>query len=393
MADKHFAWNRACQVCGTLNLSVLYENQLAVIDGRDMSYSVTTCSHCGFHYANQLPKASSYQSYYRSLSKYDVTLSASSIPEIDNYRAEKVISFIQPYISLDKKIFDLGCGHGTLLNWFSVSGWSNIYGIDPAPNATEQATQLYGLSCITTGSLENAVSLNQLIEADLICLMGVLEHLPNLYDDLTLLLNSVKEDASILIEVPACERFTRGDFEPYGEFSLEHIQFFSASSLDRLMENFGFYPITSHILDLPPGTTDSLLSLYSRKQKTDNVIATDTALDEYMAESESKLQLGLSKIKSLVRQPVIIYGAGSHTARLLPYLDDCQVSQHIVGIVDGNTNLQGKQMGKWVIDVPEILINRCPDIPVLVSSYRSQNAINHVLSDIYPNPIITMYQL
>ena len=104
MADKHFARNRACQVCGTLNLSVLYENQLAVIDGRDMSYSVTTCSHCGFHYANQLPKASSYQSYYRSLSKYDVTLSASSIPEIDNYRAEKVISFIQPYISLDKKI-------------------------------------------------------------------------------------------------------------------------------------------------------------------------------------------------------------------------------------------------------------------------------------------------
>ena len=131
MADKHFAWNRACQVCGTLNLSVLYENQLAVIDG----------SHCGFHYANQLPKASSYQSYYRSLSKYDVTLSASSIPEIDNYRAEKVISFIQPYISLDKKVFDLGCGHGTLLNWFSMSGWSNIYGVDPAPNAADHSSR------------------------------------------------------------------------------------------------------------------------------------------------------------------------------------------------------------------------------------------------------------
>ena len=171
------------------------------------------------------------------------------------------------------------------------------------------------------------MSLNQLIEDDLSCLIGVLEHLPNLYDDLTLLLNSVKEDASILIEVPACERFTRGDFEPYGEFSLEHIQFFSASSLDRLMENFGFYPITSHILDLPPGTTDSLLSLYSRKQKTDNVIATDTALDEYMEESESKLQLGLSKIKSLVRQPVIIYGAGSNPARLLHYLDDLSLIQ------------------------------------------------------------------
>lgn len=392
MSEKSYAWVRPCQVCGTINSNVIYENHLTELDGKDMSYSVTTCINCGFHYANQLPEVSSYQRYYKSLSKYDISLSATAIAQIDKYRAERVVSFIQTSISKEKRILDLGCGYGILLNEFSVSGWSNLFGIDPAPNASEQAKQLFDLTCVSSGTLEGAASLSCLKQADLICMMGVLEHLPDLYNDLSLISGGVEADAKILIEVPASERFCRGDFEPFGEFSLEHIQFFSANSLNQLMAQFGFYPIKSTIVELPSGTTDSLLSLYSRVQTAVVDVSTNSSLLEYIVASDNKLSAGLINIEPFLQQPFIIYGAGSHTARLIPYLETNQLNQYIIGIVDSNANLQGKVIGNWTIRAPDELIARFPDTAILISSYRSQGPITDMLKALYPNPIITMYQ-
>jgi hypothetical protein len=60
------------------------------------------------------------------------------------------------------------------------------------------------------------------------------------------------------------------------------------------------------------------------------------------------------------------------------------------GIVDGNPNLAGKKMGRWTVK-PPASIHETPDIPVLVSSFRSQREIAASLRSKYPNPLVLLY--
>jgi SAM-dependent methyltransferase len=383
-------WYRPCQVCGEDNEGVVYRNELAEIDGQDMSYAVATCAHCGFHYAAYLPKPEQYQHYYQALSKYDVVLPASAVPAVDRYRAEQAVRFVSDVLQGNECIVDLGCGYGTLLNAFSQAGWQNLHGFDPAPNAHHQAKSIYGLEGVKTGTLAGTVESQCLQSADLVCLMGVLEHLPELRKDVQALCQQLGAESKLLLEVPASECFVCEDFEPFGEFSLEHIQFFSMSSLNQLMASLGWKPLKTMILELPTGTTDSLLCLYGQGEGDMKNAPSDTDLKPYLRDSSERLETALMKIRG-TQGPLIIFGAGSHTARLLPYLIQHGCSERVVAIVDNNDNLQGKKMGGWQISKPDTLLPRYPDATVLVSSYRSQQVIADALQQHYPNPILKIY--
>ncbi len=391
MRVEHPAWYRVCQVCGQHNDAVIYHNKLADIDGHDMSYDIAACEACGFHYAVKLPTPAEYQRYYQALSKYDVILPASAVPAVDKYRAEQAVEFVSEFLEREANIWDLGCGSGTLLNAFAEAGWIHLGGLDPAPNAPRQAKTIYGLDNVHSGTLEQTAALTQLNEPDLICLMGVLEHLPELRQDMEQVTAQLGKQTKILVEVPASERFMVDDYEPYGEFSLEHIQFFSRSSLNRLMASLGWQPLKTTILDLPRGTTDSLLCLYGRGEGiTEQNDTASTSLQAYITASASRLAPALEAIKESSGS-LIIFGAGSHTARLLPYLQQHNCLGRVRGIVDNNANLQGKTMADWQIQAPEELLTVYPDATVLISSYRSQQAIAQSLKNLYANPILTIY--
>jgi SAM-dependent methyltransferase len=385
------AWHRPCQVCGQDNRDSVYTNQLAVLDHQDMSYRITSCSKCGFHYAAYLPAPEEYQRYYRALSKYDVVLPVSNVPGVDAYRAQHAVTFVSDYLKGDARIVDLGCGAGTLLAAFAGAGWHSLSGIDPAPNAHIQAKNCYNLTQVRTGELEQVHDIPELAEASLVCLMGVLEHLPLLREHMQALSDTLGPDAMMLIEVPASERFIADDFEPFGEFSLEHIQFFSQISLNNLMSSLGWEPVKTEILELPQGTTDSLLCLYQRAVSAElSQPETNDELSLYITESTKRLAPALNTIMESDGE-LIIFGAGSHTARLLPYLRQGDCLQRVLAIVDNNPNLQGKQMDRWVVAQPEQVLKLYPDAKVLVSSYRSQHAIADALKKHYSNPILTIY--
>ena len=62
---------RPCPVCGGKRAQALYLNELAAVDGLDVSYRLSRCIRCGFHFASELPAESDYLRYYQTLSKYD----------------------------------------------------------------------------------------------------------------------------------------------------------------------------------------------------------------------------------------------------------------------------------------------------------------------------------
>jgi len=364
---------------------------MATIAALDMSYQVSLCANCQFVYASELPDNQSYSHYYQKLSKYDVMTATSEIRPADQLRMTTAVNLCAPHLATNALIADIGCGTGTLLHSFKQAGWKQLYGIDPAPEAATKAASLFGLNNVCTGTLDNAAELLPLDQAELVCLTGVLEHLPNLRKDLSSLIEKINANAKILIEVPSLERFLREPLEPYGEFSLEHIQYFSAQSLGNLMSELGYIYQTCHIEKLSTGITDSLFGLFMRKNHQTNQISHET-IDprKYIEISEKKMQKILNKLINHPAKELVIYGAGSHSARLLPRMTAAGIASRIIGIVDSNPNLRGQYIGEYTVQVPTEL-QRWPNATVVISSFSSEQLIANLISQHFSNPILRLY--
>ncbi len=388
---------RVCPICASSNALPRFMNTMAALDGLDMSYRVAICAKCGFVFADLLPPPSSYAAYYRSLSKYDIPSGSSSLSDTDRLRSEAAIKLLQTHISFDARIADLGCGSGMLLSAFSTAGWSNLEGIDPAPGAPKQALLQHGLDCVRCGTLEQAPSLIDLSVVDLVCLTGVLEHLPKLRQDVQALITAVGKHTHLLIEVPALERCAHKPFEPFGEFSLEHVQFFTAASLTRFFESLGYRALSLTLIGLPTGDFDSILGLFVRNSDfIDSNVSLEThenidrCLSDYIISSESLMQSSMMQIRACPASELLIYCAGSCTARLLPRLLSVGESR-LVGLVDNNTNLHGKYLGPFPIESTDA-IDRYPCATMIVSSFRSQGAISDALRASHQNPVLELFE-
>ncbi|WP_157662693.1 class I SAM-dependent methyltransferase [Sulfuriferula sp. AH1] len=383
--------HRPCPVCDSDNATHLYTNTMTPIGGLDMSYQVVNCADCGFIYASELPESASYEAYYRELSKYDVMTSTAKIRPVDQVRMAAAVNLCVPHLTADALIIDIGCGHGALLNAFHTAGWACLYGIDPAPEASAKANALFGLQNVQTGIVRQAPQLLPLDQAALICLTGVLEHLPDLRTDLAALIKDLNHRAMIMVEVPASERFTRTPLEPYGEFSLEHIQYFSTQSLDRLMAELGYVRKAGEIVALSEGVTDSLFGLFVRQEPaTADMPYNPVGLQDYLTLSGQLMGQVIDTIIQCNARQLVIYGAGSHSARLLPKMAAACIAERIVGIVDGNPNLLGKMIGRHQV-CSSADLGQWPDATIVVSSFGAQDAIAEFIGRQFPNPILRLY--
>lgn len=107
--------------------------------------------------------------------------------------------------------------------------------------------------------------------------------------------------------------------------------------------------------------------------------------DHYLAGSERRLQQVLQRIPD---QPFVLYGAGSHSARLVPRLGD--KARHIVAVADGNANLHGKRFGDWTVQPPDALAGYA-GLPIVISSYRAEQAIARSLRATLDAPLVLLY--
>ena len=238
--------NRSCPICNGDDSTSFFKNEMVNIGCFDMSYLIVLCNKCGFYYAKQLSDSNTYNCYYQSVSKYD---SLNSFSPIDQTRVDLAVQFLKSRVSKNSNILDIGCGMGSLLAALKNTGWNNLQGIDPAPNAAKLGLDTYGLYDIKIGNISNAHEVINFKKLDVVCIMSVLEHLLNLNKDLKQLFNHLNIGCKILVEVSAIEFFPNLHNEPYGEFSLEHIQYFDTNSLCNLMKSLGAIPL---VVDDPP---------------------------------------------------------------------------------------------------------------------------------------------
>ena len=162
--------------------------------------------------------------------------------------------------NVGKKLLDFGAGTGDFLVVAQKAGWI-VSGVEPNENAKEKAFQK-GL--ILKESLED---LNN-EKYDVITLWHVLEHLPNLNDQITRLCNLLSENGILIIAVPNFKSYDALYYKKYwAAFDVpRHLWHFSKSSIKKIFLKQGMT-----ILKIYPMLFDAYyVSLLSEKYKTGN---------------------------------------------------------------------------------------------------------------------------
>lgn len=162
-------------------------------------------------------------------------------------------------IAKGKKVLDYGCGVGDFLEHLQKNGY-DVLGMEPNDSAKKIAQSKIGTEKVTSTELEQNDQ-----KFDIITLWHVLEHIPNLNEIIIQLKNHLTEDGRLIIAVPNHKSY---DATYYGKYWAaydvpRHLWHFSATSMNKLFNNFGMKIESTHPMKL-----DSFyVSLLSEKYK------------------------------------------------------------------------------------------------------------------------------
>ena len=295
----------------------------------------------------------------------------------------------------DKKarILDIGCYTGGLLSMLKTNDFRNIMGLDPSPFAVKMAAKKNKVK-VVLGSIFDNLNIGKF---DLIILTHVLEHISDLKLFIFKVSGLLNENGQIYIEVPDANkfflakdsdtRFINDQKEPFLQFSIEHINYFTTKSLLNLMTSNGFQKAY-----LKPQL--SIVSIIASFWKRREIIFNQTverSLRKYVKDSFYKLKPVFSVIDTLVasRQKIIVWGTGLHTQKLLAISNLSKAN--IIAFVDSNPSYHGSRLiGKPVYS--PIHIQKSKDASILISSkYFQGEIIEQIKRSGYNNKIITLY--
>lgn len=344
-------------------------------------YDVVSCADCGFVFARDLPTAEEYEAYYRSNLKYTFEASrdgAEARFAIHQSSFELVDSFLGDQRAVS--ILDVGCSTGELLALFQRGGYTRLAGVDPAPECAGIAKQLYGLDITTAVISEFAPDQ----PCDVVLLANVLEHIPNLRQAVDRLASFVKDGGLLFVQVPDAAHFGADLTEPFLEFSIEHINYFTEGSLANLLGPAHIVRgAVKHDVVSYKGIRYPVITSVWRKDTSRDMPAAEAgdagAVRDYIARSEERLTTLSRTIDSLVAsgEPVVIWGVGSLTARFLATTNLGRAN--IIGFVDSNSGHHGKRLLDRPIEAPPSLAGR--SVTVFVSSFVYGAEIRRMLDE------------
>ena len=395
---------RGCAVCDATDGRVLYPQRFAMMSEGSLfaGYDVVSCEACGHCYADRIPPQSVFDRYYREMSKYEGTTPAASAPAVSAFdrvrfaRSVRLVERVAP--QRDAFIFEIGCATGVLLGQLQGVGYTNLSGLDPSPECARMARASFNLP-VRAGTLSD--DLSDLPPVDVLILIGVLEHLRDLDTALITCRTLIAPGGHLLIAVPDASRYPEGDDAPFQEFSVEHVNFFGPQSLVNLMARYGFRAVAMEqsLQRCDPVTiTPVLHTMFERVEPdaTQQWTADETtvrALERYVQACSLDDQRVRERLAPYVldRQPIIVWGAGTHTLRLLA--TGVLNTANVRAVVDSNPRYHGKTIRGIPIIAPTDIDGQ--STPIVVSSRPAQRAIRRYIAKVMrlQNEVVVLYDL
>src|SRR3989344_3923436 len=350
---------RNCPICNYKKKETMYQQTFA----GNFSHRISLCLRCDFVFVDNVPDQSYYDDYYKEFSKYESDRSH----EAHSDSTRKFLStFLAKNVPKNAKILDIGCSIGELLNFIQTLGYKNIYGFDPAPGCRAIAYEKYNIR-IQTASIEKFSTAKKY---DFVILSQVLEHLIDIRGAVAKISQLLTPGGYLFIGVPDAGSFDEPREEPFGEFSTEHINFFSSHSLFTLLNNYMLRQLESD--------GKVLLSIW-QKNATEQ-----TKLDTYIKNSMKQMK-HMKNIISKAPSEMIVWGAGALTQKLL---ETTKLRHKVFKFVDINKHLIGKTMAGIEIISPRDLYKY--KNPILIASFRYREEIKESIQKMkLPNRVIT----
>lgn len=208
------------------------------------------------------PQPKNLEGYYQSENYISHTDSTKTLAD-KMYQAVKRFSLFQKvklisrYANGTKTLLDFGAGTGDFLWSAKEKGWS-VYGVEPNWGARRKASEK-GVDLVPE------IPLDHHQKYQLITLWHVLEHLPNLEEQIGRLVALLEEGGTLIVAVPNFKSFDAQHYrEHWAAYDVpRHLWHFSSTSIAKL-----FAPHGMNVVKVKPMIFDSFyVSLLSEKYK------------------------------------------------------------------------------------------------------------------------------
>jgi 2-polyprenyl-3-methyl-5-hydroxy-6-metoxy-1,4-benzoquinol methylase len=209
------------------------------------------------------PEPEHLEKYYESEVYISHTDSKKSLVDkiyqaVKKYSLQKKIALINSLSISNKTLLDIGAGTGDFLVAAKKQNWK-VQGVEPNSSARKKAEEkeIHLYSDLT--EIDNS-------KFEIITLWHVLEHLPDLENQLTQIVSLLEKDGTLVIAVP---NFKSYDASYYGKFWAaydvpRHLWHFSKKAIEKLFKKHGL-----KLIKIKPMLFDSFyVSLLSEKYKT-----------------------------------------------------------------------------------------------------------------------------
>ncbi len=391
--------HRACPICQSSRRHLIFKQRF---DGPQNSsllagYHVVSCAYCGFVYADCIPEQAAFDGYYRRFSKYEYGHQGGEVSRSDIRTFERLANFIyRARVHRRSAILDVGCATGALLSVLGKRGFKDLHGMDPSLACAKTAARLYGIPVITGSVFDLDLRHGQY---DLIILTGVLEHIRDVQAAVQKVVARLTPQGHLLAGVPDALGLAAAHNAPFQQFSVEHINFFTPTSLTNLMAAAGLKRIVQMRMmrEQGIGTTEpTVVGIYRRgfgpvKLRLD--LQGRAALQKYVAKSKEADRHTRKIIRHATRggRKIVIWGVGTLTQRLLAA--GILKREHIAAFVDSSPKMQGGTLvGQRILAPAEL---RARPEAIIIASWMFQKEIYAQIKKHLrlPNAVIKLYDV
>lgn len=227
----------SCPICESTSLEDYLDCTDYLVSGK--TFSINKCTNCDFVFTNPRPDRISIIKYYKS----DVYVShsnKSNSPINVVYRIIRKYTLYQKLRMINRfatqgRLLDYGCGTGHLISYAQSKGW-NVTGIEPDPNARKIAA-----NSISKDRLFNSIDELEDEKFNVITLFHVLEHIHDLNQTVSKILESLSDQGILIIAVPNHKSYDADKYKAdWAAYDLpRHLYHFDSNSISKLSQKNG----------------------------------------------------------------------------------------------------------------------------------------------------------
>ncbi|MBP2636945.1 MAG: type 11 methyltransferase [Firmicutes bacterium] len=307
------------------------------------------CSGCGLVQITNNPVE-----YYK-----EVVTSAAWSEKMCSFRTRQMKKFIDDFSLHGKKILEVGCGEGYLLDIIKTCG-GLATGLEASPKAV--LTGKRAGRNIIGGYIDSAFKISDQ-PYDAFISINFLEHAPDPNSMLRGIYHNLSREAVGVVEVPNLEKVLTN--KRYYDFIADHLSYFTVDTLRFALEKNGFAVLDCY----STWEDDDIMALVKKKGTLDIEL------------QFSEIRSLISSLRSIIddykhnEKKVAVWGA-SHQA--LTLLSMCKIGTGDVEyIIDSAKFKQGRYtpIGHVPIFAPEILLDNPVDIVIVMAAGYSDEVV------------------